>query len=400
MAGGNLAVKSESEIASSRLAGFAKTTRFNSTSMKQIILFIAFCACFCAAASASDDFTGTRAQGVGRAFTAVSGDIDDVYQNPAGLADIKYEEAEAGVNSFYSLGDPGFEGSAVYVRPGWGIQFSDREIDGAKIQQTGFSFARKTIFKKRPFRYGATVKLLSSDTNGSTQFLSDAGVQADIRENLSLGFAARNMFSGNSPQANTAASAGLVYKKQFNADLSYSSSMMYLSAGWEKQFFDGLMVFRMGYAGSSSSAEPSLNAGLSSYLWPIGFDTAFSWPTGSKEYASFRFAVHYRFNGERFSDRYMDRSLVKAVAPPPKPGPDKEDGLAIEAAAKRQAKPRPQPPVTWPQHYTAKEGDTLRDIAEKFYNNSNKWQVIYNANAGKTDRGIPKAGEDFVIPEP
>lgn len=341
---------------------------------------------------------------MGRAFTAVSGDIDDVYQNPAGLAEIKNQEAMIGVNSFYNLGNQGLEGDAVYVWPCWGVHFSDREIQGVKLQQAGLSFAKKTIFRKFPFRYGVTAKLLSNDTSGSTQFMADAGAQSDIREDLSLGFAARNMFSGDSPQANTNTSAGLVYKKQFNADLSYSSSRVYLSGGWEKQFFNGLMVFRAGY---SASAQPSLNVGLSSYLSPVGFDTAFSWPTGSKDYASFRFALRYRFGVESFSDTYLNLCLDKVAendSALKSTGPDKSDGLALEAADKIhriQAKPKPAPQAaSWPQHYTAQAGDTLRDIAEKFYGNPNKWQAVYNANAGKTDRGSPTAGADFIIPEP
>jgi hypothetical protein len=372
--------------------------------MKLIFLFCIIYVSLCAGVSASDDFTGARAQGMGRAFTAVSGDVEDVYQNPAGLAEIKNQEAMVGINSFYNIGNQGFEGDAVYVWPCWGVHFSDREIQGVKLQQTGLSFAKKAIFRKFPFRYGLTAKLLSNDTSGSTQFDADMGAQADIRNDLSLGFAARNIFSGDSPQANTDLSAGAVYKKQFNADLSFSSSRVYLSGGWEKQFFNGLMVFRAGY---STSAQPSLNVGLSSYLSPIGFDTAFSWPTGSKDYASFRFALRYRFGVESFSDMYLNTCLEKVAendSEPKSTGPDKQDGLALDAydrTHKVQAKPKPAlPQTTWPQHYTAKAGDTLRDIAEKFYGNPNKWQALYNANAGKTDRGIPIAGADLVIPEP
>lgn len=43
-------------------------------------------------------------------------------------------------------------------------------------------------------------------------------------------------------------------------------------------------------------------------------------------------------------------------------------------------------------------GDTLRGIAQKYYGDPNQWQVIYDVNEAKILRGMPKEGEDLVIP--
>lgn len=50
--------------------------------------------------------------------------------------------------------------------------------------------------------------------------------------------------------------------------------------------------------------------------------------------------------------------------------------------------------------YTVKEGDTLSDIAEQYYNSSAKWKVIYEANrrAIGDDPGRLKDGMKLVIP--
>lgn len=49
--------------------------------------------------------------------------------------------------------------------------------------------------------------------------------------------------------------------------------------------------------------------------------------------------------------------------------------------------------------YTVKKGETLQDIAEKFYGKSSKWEKIYNANKNKvTASKKVKAGKQLFIP--
>lgn len=47
-----------------------------------------------------------------------------------------------------------------------------------------------------------------------------------------------------------------------------------------------------------------------------------------------------------------------------------------------QAPPPPPPPAHHTRTYTVRSGDTLWDIAQRYYGNANRWHDIYNRNSG------------------
>lgn len=48
--------------------------------------------------------------------------------------------------------------------------------------------------------------------------------------------------------------------------------------------------------------------------------------------------------------------------------------------------------------HKVEKGDTLRTLAEKYYGDSGKWNVIFDANRSKIRRGSLKEGEEIIIP--
>ncbi|MBN2406366.1 MAG: LysM peptidoglycan-binding domain-containing protein [Elusimicrobia bacterium] len=44
------------------------------------------------------------------------------------------------------------------------------------------------------------------------------------------------------------------------------------------------------------------------------------------------------------------------------------------------------------------QGETLKEIAQKYYGDQNKWKLIYEANTDKIERGRPKPGATLIIP--
>ena len=48
--------------------------------------------------------------------------------------------------------------------------------------------------------------------------------------------------------------------------------------------------------------------------------------------------------------------------------------------------------------HKAAKGDTLRNLAEKYYGDENKWTLIFDANQDKIKRGVLKEGVELVIP--
>jgi len=63
--------------------------------------------------------------------------------------------------------------------------------------------------------------------------------------------------------------------------------------------------------------------------------------------------------------------------------------------------PKPAPPPARHRTYTVKSGDTLSRIARAVYNDSSRWQLIYQANrsAMRNERDL-KVGQVLIIPEP
>lgn len=68
-----------------------------------------------------------------------------------------------------------------------------------------------------------------------------------------------------------------------------------------------------------------------------------------------------------------------------------------ESAAQKPVEILP-PHSGGPRKHKVVAGDSLRDLAEKYYGDPKKWEIIYNANEDKIIRGVPKEGAELIIP--
>lgn len=90
----------------------------------------------------------------------------------------------------------------------------------------------------------------------------------------------------------------------------------------------------------------------------------------------------------------------------PKPKPKPEPKPRPKPKSKPKPKPKEHKPVVKKPHnryYTVRRGDTLWDIARRFYHNPNEWRRIYNANKGHGHNDIRNPnliypGQRFNIP--
>lgn len=89
--------------------------------------------------------------------------------------------------------------------------------------------------------------------------------------------------------------------------------------------------------------------------------------------------VQYELSGLQL-DKKNEQPVIKPVPPPRKPPLVKKE--------------------VWPKRHVIGPEDTLRALARRYYNDANLWEQIYEANRDKVDRGLPKEGEVFSIPEP
>ncbi|MFH1368722.1 MAG: hypothetical protein ABII64_06325 [Elusimicrobiota bacterium] len=415
-------------------------TRRGGSSLKKLLITSAILAAI-AQTGYCVEFESPRAFGMGQAFSALNSGVDSVYYNPAGLMRQEMMELKMDFGSMYESGRIGFSGGGIFSWPldmlggnPVAVHANKKQIEGINVQEAGFTIAGN-IFSDN-FRWGTTLKWRSDASPESTSLiLADFGVQSEWSvEKIQYGIGFKNLFSGNDSMAKITPVLGLGYPSpagQLTTDMSWVSNKMYMSGGWEKGLYSSLLVMRLGYFNSEKSYA---TIGLSSYLWPVGFDTAFALPVNDKDSGYFQFSLRYRFGGEHFSEIYMNRAIEKAAAleqkikrlkarkseldksmddsmfvpekqpeepkpsakpaapPPPKPTVDKPRNVE-----RTEAKPKKP---TWPQSHKVEENDTLRDIAQRYYDDPGKWQLIYRANEDKVIRGRPQAGADLVIPEP
>jgi tetratricopeptide (TPR) repeat protein len=94
----------------------------------------------------------------------------------------------------------------------------------------------------------------------------------------------------------------------------------------------------------------------------------------------------------------LERQKGGGAAPPPKAKTSKSKSAEPEPAAKSDLKPEPAKPAV--QTYVVQNGDTLSRIAEKMYNDRNKWKAIYDANRGAlASPESVKTGQTLIIPK-
>ncbi len=80
--------------------------------------------------------------------------------------------------------------------------------------------------------------------------------------------------------------------------------------------------------------------------------------------------------------------------------------LHYKAAQPRLPKETPPPPPPkpaaprFPRPHAVVPGDTLRSLAAMYYGDPNLWELIYDANPDKIDRGLPQEGSVLTIPPP
>jgi hypothetical protein len=382
------------------------------------IVFFSICFFLFCAPSRADETGSVRAWGMGNAFSSIHNDIDAVNSNPAGLSELSLPELKINSGNFVEQNAVGFLWGMTYLWPVSGVNGSsnvgvflnNKNSSLNNSRQLGATFATEVYPMKYPVRVGGSLKWFSNDADSSNYYLLDIGGQTDPKMNIphidnpSAGLSFRNLFAGNSKFANTTPVAGFscdtYYDLFASADLSWAASRLCLSLGAEKSYYHKTLLVRAGYM---NAADSFFSFGFSEYLWPVGFDASFSWPVNGKNTSFSQFALKYKFGAENVFNRVVaqerelqDRLKKEAElrAPKVKPEPVEEPKRPKKRVAVDEGN------AGWPKYHTVAQGDTLRQIAQLYYNDPGKWQIIYKANGDKINRGQPLIGSILVIPAP
>ncbi|HBE88961.1 MAG TPA: hypothetical protein DDW67_07470 [Elusimicrobia bacterium] len=249
--------------------------------------------------------SGARATGLGGAFTAVSGDINAISYNPAGLAGLKRSEAgftRAELVEGVSYNSLGYSRPAAGGTMGLGVNYlgqssiegrgANREVTGSfQASDTAVNLAYAGHLTARA-ALGLNFKFLTSRIAGESAngWAVDAGWQYKMPvKGLSLGLAAQNIgpkmrFMDEGSALPFTARAGAGYMLLDNVLLSFDVSRQVnekktiFSVGSEYAIFNSLFM-RAGYladtvSGGSLADAGGLKAGFGFKLRGLNLDYA------------------------------------------------------------------------------------------------------------------------------
>lgn len=338
-----------------------------------------------------------------------------------------------------------------------------RQTNGGDKDSFAFHYAQELrvpqVPLSKPLRLGGNFKFMNVDTGkGKFGIGFDGGVVARSNFGLTGAFTVRDFLS-IVPHPTWTLGAAYTWRKRLilMGDLRTRSGLSEFYPGLEATLLNGLAKARL-MRGQRLNHVETVAAGMTVNYSPVIVDAGFSLPTGGvhRRGGGWQASVSYRFGAPSFAGNFVGaaagaadalRTEISALE-------DRKRTLAAEADTQRtnrdvafgelkvleqrlteaqdelrmlrkrrdeleyeltglkhqkQAeepkappppRPKPPPPSPWPKRHAVKEGDTLRGLAERYYRDPARWEPIYEANRDKVDRGLPRAGETLLIPEP
>lgn len=391
--------------------------------------------------------SGARPYGMGEAFAAMADDVQAIFYNPAGLAQIRHKELVTYYGRpFLGLSDKSNISDSFigYLHPIRGretlaVSLSDLRLSSAYSENIfSFSYAKDIIkggyvgfnLKALRLKYGNDSyteidPVFKKFTQ--TSFSGDIGVFAKVQRRITVGAA---VFNINEPNVGIddvvrlpiKMRLGIGYHPVFASlalDVEKTGKDLKYFFGTEKSFFLDKFFVREGIGYGKDFMDVSL--GLSYLPDPLRIDYAFQLPLNGIEgiLGSHRISIIFEF-GKELHDPYV-KDLEDEIS---KLSDEKEklqkelkstkeelSGISIDMKKteeelgeikkrkeqlEEEKRRRPKPKKM--TYHTVQKGDTLSSISRKYYGTPDKWQTIYNANKSKIERGVPVEGERLLIP--
>lgn len=311
---------------------------------------------------------------------------------------------------------------------------------------------------RRPFKWGANFKIISlRRPQGDKLGVGlDAGVLFESTGGFKAGLSLLDLGTSLGVPTPTL-SLGLAYawkKITFAGDLRKRGALTVFYPGVEAGFLEDMVKVRVG-KGLALGGDSQVAFGLGFNYAPWRFDTAMSlpWAGVHRQGGAYQASLSYRFGEAPYYSKYIGRAseaaeiLKRQISDLEWKKRTLEQDLSfsqanrnvleeevksaqfrleelrsrvktlereVQALERKKGapsslppapsieipKPAPRPSPRWPIAHKVSSGDTLRSLAEKYYGDPSLWELIYKANPGKIDRGLPREGEELTIPEP
>ncbi|MBI5211731.1 MAG: PorV/PorQ family protein [Elusimicrobia bacterium] len=335
---------------------------------------------------------GTRALGMGGAFTAVASDPSALYYNPAGLSLLSAHEFDAAFlagqadnfhQQFAYAGPVPYGGIAGegYSSVGAGVLYSrDGAIEVNELASDGTLLRTRTInagydvvgaigyaervgstpvdTPKQAYNFNHFVGVAGkgiysslAEKYSATAWAGDAGYLMQCPElGLSLGLAALNVgsrlrYTDSSDPLPTSFRLGAAYNLKpaplhdltvaADGDYLYYDRLWHASVGME-YFWNRNFGFRLGYQFNRQTLGITAGLGM---RWKGRFSIDYAWALGNTASDTHRVTLGYRFGGVIRASRGQSRRPFVEVSPG-------QESLPVSqeiAPAKEPARPRPRP---------------------------------------------------------
>jgi hypothetical protein len=389
-------------------------------------------------------------------YGALADDPFALFHNPAGLASLPGMAASAGFGRvLHPAGALSTFSGAVALPWTAGLKgTAGAGVAGVRMgplfSRTDFvaSFARAAApgSLEGTARWGLGARVVSMDAGGKKDAAGgvDAGAQWEPRKGLRLGASVVDAVTSlpvdrPSWRAGAALDRGAV---TVAGELRARGGLSVFYPGVEYRLYGGLLELRAAKA-VDAAGEGQVSVGMGVNLFPLVLDAAMAFPAagGIRQAGAYEVSASWRWGAEPFTSRFMGsvstmarglesrvRALEERKAALEKETAELEAGKAevtseltdlrlnLEAerlkvrvaeeavkAPEPVAGPLPAPkpvPPAWPKPHRVRAGDTLRSLAQQYYGDPARWELIFDANQDKVERGLPQLDAVLTIPEP
>ncbi len=316
----------------------------------------------------------------------------------------------------------------------------------------------------RPLKVGMNAKIVNSDAgDGSKSKFGlgfDAGVIARSNAGISAGIVLSDFVTGLAyPRPGITLATAYTWDRRFTlaGDFRVRGGLAEFYPGVEASFHQGLLRLRAG-KGLTLDGVGTMSFGLGLNFSPMILDVAMSLPTAglNRTGGGYQASFSYRFGAPSFTGQFVGQAAAQAetlrtdlsnleqkqktmsqqagTAESNKVTAESQlrvlekrvleaqdeyrallkrnDELEYRVAEKAaglvgkpkpvavKARPKRPAPPAWPKRHVVMAGETLRTMAKQYYGDPNQWEIIYDANREKVERGLPAEGASLVIPAP
>lgn len=307
----------------------------------------------------------------------------------------------------------------------------------------------------KPVKLGGNAKIISVDgSQGSKLGLGvDGGALVDAGYGLKVGAAVTNLSSElGVPNPTLGIGAAWTWRQAltFATDVKVRKGLAEVYPGMEAVFYQGLLKARLGKGFALEGVDQiALGFGVNFSPMIVDFAATVPWEGINEPGGHYQVSVHYRFGAPPFYGRFVGtaarqaedlrselsaldekRRNLEAAAAAADANREAAEGRlkalenrlqnlgeelrALERAVdvKRYEAAQPQKPALpavepkkprsapFPRKHAVKPGDTLRSISLQHYGDPSYWELIYDANRGKINRGLPEETAVLDIPAP